>query len=244
MRAYICQHPTGEWLNSSCFAAAEGFCSFGWEVVPFQANHPPPSEDPTAVVVGGLGHVESALRALGCAVPAADDYPTALHPFLGRRLWSSTLNAVAADPAQWPVFVKPQRARKQFTGVLVRRLGDLIGCGRDGEDLPIWCAEPVAFVAEWRCFVRYGQVVGVQPYRGDWRAQFSAAVVEAMVGAYQGAPRAYAFDIGVTTQGQTLLVEVNEGYAVGSYGLRPLLYAKCLSARWAELTSTEDECNF
>lgn len=177
-------------------------------------------------------------------MPPADDYPAALRPFLGRRLWASTLNAVAADPAQWPVFVKPRHARKQFTGVLVRRLGDLIGCGRDGEDPPVWCAEPVAFAAEWRCFVRYGQVLAVQPYRGAWQAQFSAAVVESMVGAYGGAPRAYAFDIGVTTHGHTLLVEVNEGYAVGSYGLQPVLYAKFLSARWAELTGTDDACDF
>lgn len=87
-------------------------------------------------------------------------------------------------------------------------------------------------------------MLAVQPYRGAWQAQFSAAVVESMVGAYGGAPRAYAFDIGVTTHGHTLLVEVNEGYAVGSYGLQPVLYAKFLSARWAELTGTDDACDF
>ena len=38
--------------------------------------------------------------------------------------------------------------------------------------------------------------------------------------------------------------EVNDGYALGCYGLLYINYAKLLSARWAQLTQTEDECAF
>ncbi|WP_262922941.1 hypothetical protein [Hymenobacter cellulosilyticus] len=41
-----------------------------------------------------------------------------------------------------------------------------------------------------------------------------------------------------------MVIEINEGYSIGSYGLPPLRYAKFLSARWAELTGTTDACNF
>ena len=41
-----------------------------------------------------------------------------------------------------------------------------------------------------------------------------------------------------------ILIEVNDGYALGSYGLFYLDYAKLLSARWAELIGIQDECNF
>ncbi|MBQ8961536.1 MAG: hypothetical protein IJ071_10060 [Ruminococcus sp.] len=41
-----------------------------------------------------------------------------------------------------------------------------------------------------------------------------------------------------------MLIEVNDGYALGCYGLFYIDYAKLLSARWAELTGTEDECAF
>lgn len=51
-------------------------------------------------------------------------------------------------------------------------------------------------------------------------------------------------DFGVTNTGATILVEVNDGYSLGNYGLDSLLYAKLLSARWTELTNTIDECNF
>ena len=58
------------------------------------------------------------------------------------------------------------------------------------------------------------------------------------------APAGYAIDFGLTDKGETLLIEVNDGYSLGCYGLVYLDYAKLLSARWAELTSTTDECAF
>jgi hypothetical protein len=244
MRAYINTDSSGEWANINCFAATDGFRQMGWEIVPFHSFPELPNHDPADIVVSHIDHVEGALRALGCTVPPALDYPEELRPFLGRRMWQSTINEVAADPSQWPVFVKPMLARKKFTGVLVRHFRDLLGCGDQAENTPVWCAEPVNFVAEWRCFVRYGEVVAAQFYRGDWRAHFDPAVVEAAVAAYHTAPHAYALDIGLTNRGATLVIEVNEGYSVGSYGLPPLRYAKFLSARWAELTGTEDACHF
>lgn len=65
-----------------------------------------------------------------------------------------------------------------------------------------------------------------------------------MVDSFESAPNGYAVDIGLTDKGETLLIEVNEGYALGHYGLNALDYAKLLSARWAQLTRTADECDF
>lgn len=39
-------------------------------------------------------------------------------------------------------------------------------------------------------------------------------------------------------------VQSNDEYALGCYGFFYIDYAKLLSARWAELTGTEDECAF
>ena len=49
----------------------------------------------------------------------------------------------------------------------------------------------------------------------------------------------YGINFGVTSKGETLLVEVNE--ALGCYGLFPDLYVKLIITRWAELTDTLDE---
>ncbi|WP_201984922.1 ATP-grasp domain-containing protein [Hymenobacter rubidus] len=223
----------------------DGFQQMGWEIVPYTDADPVRDHLPDEVVVGHIAAVRASLRSLGFDIPAELGYPAALLPFLGRRLWQSTINTVAANPESWPVFVKPILDTKKFTGVLVRRIGDLIGCGDQYEDTPIWCAEPIELVAEWRCFVRYGQILDVRPYRGDWRAHFDPAVVELALAAYlPEAPAAFALDIGRTAKGQTVVVEVNEGYALGAYGLTSLAYAKFLSARWAELTGSEDYCRF
>lgn len=53
-------------------------------------------------------------------------------------------------------------------------------------------------------------------------------------------PAGCALDFGVTEDGRTLLIEMNDGYSLGFYGLEPALYARVLAARWAELNGTED----
>ena len=47
-------------------------------------------------------------------------------------------------------------------------------------------------------------------------------------------------NFGKTDDGRTLLIEMNDGFAIGCYGLDDTLYAKFLAARWAELTGTKD----
>ncbi len=246
MRVFIQKGADGECLNVNGFTALEGFRTMGWEIVPFVGDEALlPDHAPDEVVVSHIDRTRRALRDLGRPVPAELGYPELLRPFLGRQLWESTINAVAADPQQWPIFVKPMHLAKKFTGVLVRSVRDLRGCGDQGEDTPVWCAEPAEFVAEWRCFVRYGRILDARHYRGDWRAHFDARVAEQAVAAYAPeAPAGYSLDVGRTADGRTLLVEVNDGYSLGAYGLTPLSYAKLLAARWAQLTGSTDYCNF
>ena len=99
-------------------------------------------------------------------------------------------------------------------------------------------------LTEWRCFVRYGQILDIRRYKGELGLVYSLQEVKQMVATYTDAPAAYSLDIGLTAEGETIIIEVNDGYSLGIYGLDPLLYAKLLSARWAELTGTEDECAF
>jgi hypothetical protein len=84
----------------------------------------------------------------------------------------------------------------------------------------------------------------VRHYRGDWRLRPDPATIEKAVRNFSSAPAGYAIDFGLTDKGETLLIEVNDGYSLGCYGLLYLDYAKLLSARWAELTGTTDECAF
>ena len=153
------------------------------------------------------------------------------------------MDEVAADTASWPVFVKPVED-KRFTGKVVASISDLVGLGTSGLNPDVTCSEVVDFVAEWRCFVRYGRILDVRPYKGDWKVSYNPSIIEAAISDYSCAPAGYAADFGVTRDGRTLLVEINDGYSLGSYGLQHNLYAQLLSARWAEMLDVPDECAF
>ena len=99
-------------------------------------------------------------------------------------------------------------------------------------------------MTEWRCFVRYGELLDVRRYTGRWDSQIDTSVIEAAIEAYTNQPAAYGLDFGVDAQGEHYLVEVNDGHSLGTYGTWPISYAKFISARWAELTKTEDLLNF
>lgn len=243
MKVYVRKGEDGQIANPNFYAAYDGFRQMGFEVRFFQPQHEGLEHHAIEdVVVGYVAEVRAALQKHGITAPEMD-YPEELAAFLGRKIWRSKLSAIANHPERWNVFIKPVEDKK-FTGVVVRSPKDLIGCGTYGEDPDILCSEVVKFKAEWRCFVRYGTILDVRRYRGDWRAQFDYRVVEEMVQKFNTAPKGYALDVGLTETGQTLLIEVNDGYALGHYGLQALDYAKLLSARWAELTASVDECDF
>ncbi len=245
MRVFLRRDSDNEYLSVNFAVAAQGFREMGWELIGYQHIETIlPELSREDVVVDFMDESRQALAHLGVDPGPIATYPEVLGRFLGRRLWTSTINTIAANPDLWPVFVKPYDDTKVFTGVLVRGTGDLMGCGDPSNDTPVWCSEPVNFYREWRCFVRYGKILDVRPYQGNWRSHYDPSVIEDAVASWKNKPRGCALDFGVDVKGRTLLIEVNDGFALGAYGLPPLLYARLLSARWTELTVTRDFCDF
>ena len=110
-------------------------------------------------------------------------------------------------------------------------------------DYSIWISEVLEFIAEWRCFVLDGRVLDVRPYTGDYHVQFDPSVIYKAILCWKDAPIAYGLDIGVTWGGRTLVVEVNDGYALGNYGLSPLNSINFHKARWKEMVKPYFEKN-
>jgi hypothetical protein len=244
MKVYIRKNKHREFPSPNFAIAYDAFSKMGWEVIGFQPGEQKNGLTPDCVVVGYVDDVHYALRCLQIALPVEDTYPEVLASFLGRKVWRSKINYIAGHPELWPIFIKPATATKKFTGRLVTGTKSLVSCGDEFEDTEIWCSEPVQLVSEYRCFVRYGKILDVRLYRGDWRVSLNAAVVEAAVASFVGAPVGYAIDFGCTVAGETVLIEVNDGYSIGAYGLLPVDYAQLLSARWAEITGTIDQANY
>jgi ATP-grasp domain, R2K clade family 2 len=192
------------------------------------------------LVAGGLRVVEAALAALGVVVPEADNLPACLARYRGRKVWASTWGELRArygeaGPPE-PLFVKPLRRNKGFPALALYDADDLATAAHLPDDLEVLAAEYVVFASEWRCYVCGGQILELCHYQGDPFVYPDPQVIKGAVADYgRLAPAGYGIDFGVLTDGQTVLVEVNDGYALGSYGLNAVEYAELLEARWVQL---------
>ncbi len=241
MRVFIQATPDGIPKSSNSYAADQGFQEMGFETKYFSALEELSECRQDDLIVGGVGAVRGKLEEFGINLPHID-YPDDLKQYLGRRIWFTTIEQILADQENRPVFIKPVR-EKRFTGMVLRNMNDSPKRSYCSPGEPVMCSEVVEFVREWRVFVRYGKVIDVRPYFGDWKYHFDSNTIEQAVADFKSAPAGYAMDFGVTSDGRTLLVEVNDGYSIGCYGLQGIDYAKLLSARWCELVGIHDECD-
>ncbi len=238
MKVYI-QKIKGEFANVNLFVAWTGFRELGYETAGFEFTELAElALNRETIVCGGIPTVLRALALIGVSIPQLPSIPAELADFAGRRIWTMPLAAVRAlvDTDAPSLFIKPLPAdHKLFNGYVVREFRDLIRTAAVPADTVVMCSETVEFVTEYRLFVCGGDVVGCKHYKGDFRVSPDFSIVEAAIAAFTTAPAAYGIDFGVTPEGQTLLVEVNDAYSLGSYGLGPITYAKMIAVRWQEL---------
>ena len=230
--------------TENAYAALTGFEQLGCEVRFFDTQDELRTQLGAGdLVVGYISNAVYAFAQLGLPAPPAVDFPIELAAFYGRRIWRGVLSSVADHPETWPVFVK-STAQKGFTGRVVRSARDLQGTAFQNYDRPVICADVVDFVSEWRGFVRHGQLYDLRGYGGRWDVFPDPAVVRAALAAWATKPDGCSIDFVVTHDGRTLVVECNDGYALGHYGLNSLKYAKLISARWHEIMGQPDPYQF
>lgn len=244
MKAYIQTDKNGEFYNVNAFVAYEGFKNFGFEILKFIDANDISDENPEDIIVGGIGNVRKRLQNLNIIRKNKEiDYPEELKPFLKRKIWSSSINEVF-NKKEWDIFIKPQTETKLFVGKVIKNEMDFLGLIYDDKDTKIWCSELVNFQTEWRCFIRYKEILDIRRYTGDWDTKIDVKTVLSAINSFVSQPNSYALDFGVNENGEMFLVEVNDGHSLGTYGLSSAHYAKFLSARWSQLTQTEDYLNF
>lgn len=244
MKFYIRIKHTGEYFDQSCYAAYDGCSHLGIPVIPYKAVYSIRDDQPEDPIVGTYDDAKVIMDRLGFSVPPLD-YPEELKPFLGRKIWKSTLFTITSHSELWHVFVKPVTDVKRFRGTVLDKSDDLVKLGGGLDDIDVWCSEKVNFLSEWRLWVLNGKIAGLNFYRGRWDVFPDTDILKEAVRAYRSAPSAYALDFGVTDENKTLLIEVSDGYALSSFGLNPELYVRILQTRWEELarSGSKDKVN-
>lgn len=242
-RVYIESDHDGIPLNENLYAAYKGFQLRGHEVSLFKKFD---ALDLTSapIVCGTIPVVRGALMGITKRVPAPIDYPRVLMPWLHRDITVSTLGDVRSR-TNGACFIKPVGG-KSFAGHVIEDEKDFRHTNAYDDSVEVYVSPVVKFAAEWRVFVLHDTIMGVKHYAGAWDNTLDIDQVQEMVfkyGMFGTAPCAYALDVGFPPFYNDrdddfcslTLVEVNDAYSLGSYGLAPTLYAQMIEARWLEL---------
>ncbi len=240
-RAFI-QRDENRPASAPAHIAAEGLAQLGYEVVWFnEADAPDLDITATTMVVGFIEVTREAVQRLTGKKPPVFNYPVALLPFARRRIWRTTVGDVRNHHEMWPVFMKPADDIKSFTGRVVSRVRDVVATHGLADDTPVFASDLTRFRSEFRCFIQRGEVIGCRHYKGDPLVFPNPDTIVDMVQAWKESPKAYCLDVGViddAEDGITSLVEVNDAYSAGTYGLDPLFYARFIETRWCDLTGS------
>lgn len=192
-----------------------------------------------AIPFGTVEFCRRWMQLCGITEPAPLSYPEDLRDMLAAPVTACSWGDVATGD-----FAKPRCRIKAWTGhvrgappaqeaALVATLAD---------DEPVWRAPAVAMVSEVRAYVWRGRLVGTARYDDgtDQAALPDPAVIAAAVRRFGERVAGAALDFAMTDTGRTVLVEVNDGWALGYYpwGDCPAeAYLTLLAQRWAEIAT-------
>lgn len=240
MRVYI-QQKRGRFPNINYYNAWLGFEELGYETALLdEAGFASLEPDQGSMIVAEIPFMLAAFQKAGVKYSPLPYIPDELHSFAKRRIWKSTLGEARDSVVSGQsLFVKPlEGTPRYFKGQVLRVFRDLIKTSNCPSETLLWCSEIVDFVSEYRVFIQEGKFVGIQHYFGDFRRFVNWSTIDSIFEIYKRQPAGFAMDFGVTSDGQTLIVEQNDGFSLGSYGLHHVTYAKLLVTRWKQILGT------
>lgn len=226
----------GEFIGDYTYAAYEGFDYRRSHDIHFfeDINKVPPRKN--HIVVGCIEDTVAYLQMIGVPVPLPLNIPKELLPFAKREIKVMTMEEFKLTK-DLPIFVKPYSKLKEFLSGVIQRESSRRDLFNDVPDESlVLTSEVIEMEAEYRGFVKRGKLVGLKHYRGDFRLYPDFKVIDECISQYKTAPAAYTIDFAVTNKNETVLIECNDGWSVGSYGLDGEIYADFLLTRWVELT--------
>lgn len=250
MKAYL-EKCDKEWFDDFVYMSKQPLLDRGIQVVPFDGTFLDDFIERTVfdkndIVIGSVEATKAFWEAAGITAPSYIGYPKALTFALHRDIWVSKFSDL--KNADFPLFIKPKNDVKLFTGFVIENEKSYNNCkllySEITDDLELYVSKPLNIQSEYRCFVHKGQLVGLKHYSGDFTRFPNPRDIKHMISEYElsmEAPVSYTLDVGVCNFGKwkevTTLIEVNDFWAIGSYGLDGKTYIKMLIDRFQEIKS-------
>lgn len=212
--------------------AVLGAYAAGFELKPYPEMSIAPFSDDTMVVASVETTQAYFKEHLGKEIEPIN-YREVLGEFMGR--YSEIVNI---KDIRVPCFIKPNKI-KAFTGFVVTG-NPLLDVGFEnmtyGYDGDVYMEEVLDIISEYRVYVRRGQIKAIKHYLGDSFLSLDRATVLSCVHKSRCFNQvAYTLDFGITKDGNTVLIEANDAWSIGNYGLIPDIYFNLIADRWFQI---------
>jgi hypothetical protein len=97
-------------------------------------------------------------------------------------------------------------------------------------------------LSEWRVYIDNNQIVDAKNYSGDFKIMLDFNYVENVLKENKkDFPRTYTIDIGIFEDNQNIVVEYNDMWAIGNYGVPNDIYLNALRNRYFEIIRQNNE---
>jgi hypothetical protein len=135
-------------------------------------------------------------------------------------------------------FIKPMDI-KLFTGFVIDQMQYTSIQGLP-DDTPVMVydvfEEPLD--SEWRVYINNHRMADSRNYSGDFTIQPNYDYVQSIIEENKkDFPASYTMDIGILSTGENVVVEFNDMWAIGNYGIDNTLYLRLLKSRYFEVMS-------
>lgn len=140
---------------------------------------------------------------------------------------------------EFPCFIKPLNDIKKFTGFVAKSAKDFeLYPELNGWDGPYFTSQIIDDIfSEWRFFIYRRQIVNVSNYSGDPTVFPQTTLVKSIINQDKELPIAFTVDVAVIDYQKTILIELNDMWAIGAYGCKEDIYFTMLKDRWNQIIS-------
>ena len=180
------------------------------------------------LMAGSVDFMQAVFNRAGIIVPS-------IHT-LNQNYTETSLSEVRSkiqSGEEW--FIKPLSA-KLFTG-MVFNATTISQLKASADDMKVLISKPFEsrILNEVRCYVHNNVIVDARNYAGDFRITHDWSWADRMVKDMKDAPIAYTMDIAAFENGENTIVEFNDMWAIGNYGIDNSTYFQLLKARYFEI---------